>query len=191
MERLEGFRGQRRNANRHTRRGKAAVRQSMEEVGYVAPMTCAADGEVIDGSARLEMAGLVFGGEVLVVEHDGTRPVVMRRVDVGSVASPKARAIALAANRAAELGLDWDPAVLLEDLEAGVDLTDLWSPEELAALEPVELRDVGTAVPPRMSWVLIGVPTVRFGEIAALVESVAAVPGVVVETTANDGPQDR
>jgi hypothetical protein len=40
--------------------------------------------------------------------------------------------------------------------------------------------------PPQTTWVLIGIPTVRFGEINELVERIAAVEGTIVETTAND-----
>lgn len=53
--------------------------------------------------------------------------------------------------------------------------------------EGVELRPVETDRPPVMTWVLIGIPTVRFGEINADVERLAALPGVVCETTANNG----
>jgi hypothetical protein len=51
----------------------------------------------------------------------------------------------------------------------------------------VELRHVSVQPPPKMSWVLIGIPTVRFGELAALVESAAAIPETFVETTVSNG----
>ena len=37
--------------------------------------------------------------------------------------------------------------------------------------------------PPEMTWALIGMPTVRWGEIAELIEQVAKIPETVVETT--------
>jgi hypothetical protein len=49
-----------------------------------------------------------------------------------------------------------------------------------------QLRDVEAQAPPRMSWVLVGIPTVRFAEIAADIERMAALPGVFVETTVGD-----
>jgi hypothetical protein len=36
-----------------------------------------------------------------------------------------------------------------------------------------------------MTWVLIGIPTIRFGEIASTVEAIAAKPGIMCEVTAN------
>ena len=56
-----------------------------------------------------------------------------------------------------------------------------------AAGGDVELRQISVQPPPKMSWVLIGIPTVRFGELASLVESVAAIPETFVETTVSNG----
>lgn len=53
---LSDFRPQEDNANTHTERGLKALSDAYGEVGYVAPMTAAANGEVLDGSARLEQA---------------------------------------------------------------------------------------------------------------------------------------
>lgn len=47
------------------------------------------------------------------------------------------------------------------------------------------LRELNTRRPPQMSWVLIGIPAVRFSEISADIERVAQVPGIVCETTVN------
>lgn len=118
MTDLSRFRPQRRNANKHTQRGLGMLDKAMSEDGYVAPITVAADGETIDGSARLERAAERFAGvEPLVVKHDGTRPVVMVRTDIPSAEEPIAKRIALRANRIAEVDLSWDEA-LLEELRA-------------------------------------------------------------------------
>ncbi|MBU6222340.1 MAG: ParB N-terminal domain-containing protein [Planctomycetes bacterium] len=44
--------------------------------------------------------------------------------------------------------------------------------------------------PPRMAWVLVGIPVVRFGEIQDALEVIASVPDVTVLSTANDTTQD-
>jgi hypothetical protein len=64
------------------------------------------------------------------------------------------------------------------------------SQSELLNARGVELRSLDTRQPPRMTWVLIGIPTVRFGEIAETIDSWAAGEGICVETTSNDGSQD-
>ncbi|HXQ22047.1 MAG TPA: hypothetical protein VN812_10280, partial [Candidatus Acidoferrales bacterium] len=67
---LADFRPQRVNANTHTPRGLGMLDAAMAQDGYVAPMTAAADGEIIDGSARLELAAERFAGVApIVVPH--------------------------------------------------------------------------------------------------------------------------
>ena len=130
-DKLGHFRPQTRNSNRHTQRGMGQLEASMRKYGYVTPMTAAADGEIIDGSARAETGATVFGDDVLVVHHDGTKPVIMVRDDIPSADTPEAREISIAANRIAQVNLDFDPEVLLGDLQAGVDLSGLWFEHEL------------------------------------------------------------
>src|SRR6185503_19610021 len=94
---LADFMPQQQNANKHTERGMRLLEESMHEDGYVAPMTATADGEVIDGSARLEKAAEVFNPDVeaIVVEHDGTRPVLMKRTDIPNAKDKRAKRIAV------------------------------------------------------------------------------------------------
>lgn len=74
------------------------------------------------------------------------------------------------------------------DSAVGQMLTDMAEKHGVLSAEPTELRQVQVQRPPVMSWVLIGIPTVRFGEIAADVERLAALPDIICETTANNGP---
>jgi DNA modification methylase len=128
---LDDFRSQRQNANKHTDRGLAMLDEAMTEDGYVAPMTAAADGEVIDGSARLERAGECFSQEVIVIEHDGLRPIITKRIDIPNAKSDLAKRIALRANRIAQVDLNWDPELLMK-LESNPELhlDQLFTPEE-------------------------------------------------------------
>lgn len=141
-EPLDQFKPATRNANRHTSRGLKALADAMGEVGYVAPITAAADGEVLDGSARLETAFDKFGNEAIVIHHTGTKPIIMVRDDIPNAHTPAAKKIAYGANRIAQLDLDFDPTQIAADLEAGIDLSDLWQPEELNAI----LEAAGTEV---------------------------------------------
>lgn len=135
IEKLKRYRPQRANANKHTERGIGMLDQSMSEDGYVAPMTAAADGEIIDGSARLERAYERFGDDAIVVHHDGTKPIVMVRTDIKSADTPEAKRIALRANRIAQVDLDWSPEILAQLKDEGV--TDsVFTEKELAALLP-------------------------------------------------------
>ena len=133
---MADFRPQQLNANQHTARGMGALERSMRTDGYSTPMVAAADGEVFDGSARLGTSAVLFGGTVPIVVHsDGTRPVIHVRDDIASAADPRAKRLALAANRIAQLNLDWDPALLKRLLAELPELTPgLWTDEELRAV---------------------------------------------------------
>lgn len=154
QEKIAKFRPQRRNLNKHKQRGMGTLETSMRKLGYVAPMTAAADGEIIDGSARLETSAIVFDDDVLVVHHDGPKPVIMVRDDIASADSPEAREISIAANRIAELNLDWDVEQLLADAQAGLDMQGLFEQSELdamlAELTPPNFAPVGIEEQPRL-----------------------------------------
>jgi DNA modification methylase len=133
---LAEFHPARVNANKHTQRGLGMLDAALSEDGYVAPMTAAADGEVIDGSARLERVVERFKGvEPIVVEHDGRRPIVMVRTDIPSADTELATRISLRANRIAQADLAWSPEALAELIAAYPNVTKgLWTKEELAEL---------------------------------------------------------
>jgi hypothetical protein len=134
-KKLSDFRPQEGNANAHTERGLQTLANAYGEVGYVAPMTAAANGEMLDGSARLEQALDQYPDEALVIKHDGSKPVVMVREDIEGADDPKAKRISYGANRIGEIDLAWVPAQVLDDLDAGVDLSGLFSDNELAEIE--------------------------------------------------------
>lgn len=54
------------------------------------------------------------------------------------------------------------------------------------ASERVARRPLQDASPPRMAWVVIGIPLVRYGEVAEIVELLAEIDDAIVETTVND-----
>lgn len=134
IEKLSSFRVQQENANSHTERGLEALDTSYSEVGYVAPMTSAANGEMLDGSARLERAIEQFPDAALVIRHDGSKPVVMVREDVKDADNPKAKQISYKANRIGEIDLAWNPDQILKDIENGIDLSGLFSEDELGVV---------------------------------------------------------
>ena len=130
---LSEFRPQSINANLHTQRGEGMLETSMHDVGFVAPITVAADGEAFDGSSRLEKAAIVFGDVApLVIEHDGTRPVIIKRTDIPTASHPKAVKASVYANRVAEVSLDWDTEILEEWNDEGIlSVDEMWFPEEM------------------------------------------------------------
>ena len=131
---VKDFRPATRNANRHTQRGLKALDTSIRNDGWIGAMTAAADGEMIAGSARLETVADALGTDAqpIVVETDGTRPVVVIRKDIPTADDPRAQRLGLADNRIHALDISWDVEVL-----AGFDadvIGELWTPAELSDL---------------------------------------------------------
>jgi len=88
---------------------------------------------VIGGNLSfIEVGAEVFGvdSEVLVIETDGTIPIIHKRTDIDS-GSPEARILGYEDNRTAELSLDWDIPTLDFDLSQGLDLDGLFSEFDL------------------------------------------------------------
>jgi hypothetical protein len=147
-EKISAFKPQRQNANKHTPRGLGMLDKSMSENGFIGAMTSAADGEIFDGSARLETAYERFGEDVepIVIDADGTRPIIVRRIDIPSADDPRAKKLAIAANRIASVDLDWD-ADILATIADEVDISDMFFEDELAALVATEQQEEGTNDP--------------------------------------------
>ena len=134
MAKVKDFRPARKNANKHTARGLGALQTSIQSDGWIGAMTTAADGEMIAGSARIETAAQVFGvdAEPIVVESDGTRPIIVKRTDIPDAADKRAVRLALADNRIHQFDLNFDVEVLAS-YDADI-LDGLWTAEELSDL---------------------------------------------------------
>jgi len=135
------FRPQRVNANKHTPRGMGELERSIASDGWIGAITVAADGETFDGSARLETLATAGLPDPIVVETDGSRPVVLRRTDIPTADDARAKRLAVAANRVAQLNLEWDASVLAA-LAEEIDVSALFRPDEMARI----LDQVGTEI---------------------------------------------
>jgi len=135
-----------RNANRGTRRGADAVAKSLRDYGAGRSVLVDRNGNVLAGNQTVKAASAAgIDQDVIVVETDGNQLVVVRRTDLDRD-DPKARALAIADNRAAELGLEWDPANLAE-LSTGLDLQPFFSITELAEIIAPESDTAGAPGP--------------------------------------------
>lgn len=113
MAKLSDYKTQRVNANKHTERGIAALDNSIKRDGWIGAVTVAADGETFDGSARLEaLADAMPSAEPIIVESDGTRPVIVRRTDIPDTDDPRAKRLGVAANVIAHMDYAPDGDIL-------------------------------------------------------------------------------
>jgi DNA modification methylase len=89
-------------------------------------------GNLIAGNKTVEAALGLGMTEMIVVPSDGTKLVVHQRMDL-DIADPAAKKLALADNRAGEVSLDWDAAVI-QDMMPEMDLAPLWTDKEMGRL---------------------------------------------------------
>lgn len=121
------------NANRGTKRGGAVIEESITELGAGRSILLDSQNRIIAGNKTAQAALRAGHKDVLIVETDGTQLIAVKRTDLNLNDDARAKKLAVADNRAGELSLDWDPAVL-EALNSDIDLSTLFSDEELAAL---------------------------------------------------------
>ena len=120
------------NANAGTVRGRGMVERSLSQYGAGRSILISADDVALAGNKTLETAR-ELGIPVKVIESDGTTLYAIKRTDL-PYDDPRARELAIADNRAAEVGLEWSAEVLASFQDEGLDLEQFWFPEELAAI---------------------------------------------------------
>jgi hypothetical protein len=97
------------NFNKHTEFGMGLLEKSLRTVGVIESITVSSDDKIISGNARQEKIADVFGDEVepIIVETDGTRPVVLKRTDIDSN-SKKFYEAAILANTVSKKNINFD-----------------------------------------------------------------------------------
>ena len=123
-----------RNANKGTERGLKALDHSLRQYGAGRSLLVDKHGRIIAGNKTAQAAADIGLEDVILVQTDGTKLVAVQRTDLDLEQDKAARELAYADNRVGQLDLDFDVAVLLEDIGAGVNLDALWRPDELEAL---------------------------------------------------------
>ena len=146
MTQLSDLIPDKRNANKGTKRGADAVTRSLRDFGAGRSVLVDRNGNVLAGNQTIKAASAAgLDQNVILVETDGSQLVVVKRTDL-DLDDPKARALAIADNRASELGLEWDPANLAE-LSTGLDLQPFFSTAELAEIIAPDADKTGAPGP--------------------------------------------
>jgi hypothetical protein len=128
-----------RNARKHDARNREAIEKSLTEVGAARSIVIDEADTILAGNATVEAAAKVGIERVRVVEVEGDTLVAVKRT--GLTPAQKKR-LAVLDNRTAELGA-WDAEVLREMIGEGLDFSDLFNPEELAAVLAGEAEEGG------------------------------------------------
>jgi len=112
------------NANKGTDRGRELLKHSLTELGAGRSILADKHGNIIAGNKTFTEAN-ALGLKVREIETNGDELVVVKRNDLDLYEGTRARELAYADNRVAELDLDWEASQLAADLEAGIDLNAL------------------------------------------------------------------
>lgn len=121
------------NANRGSERGLGMLENSLRAYGAGRSVLLDKNGKIIAGNKTVEQAVALGFADVIVVPTNGQTLVAVQRTDLDMDTDPKARELAIADNRVAEVSLEWDPEVLTE-LGQELDLSSFWTKDELADL---------------------------------------------------------
>ena len=140
MPKMPKYHQDKHNANKGTPRGREALKQSLARLGAGRSVLVDKHGVTIAGNKTLEAATELGLTKTVEVETDGSTLVVVKRIDMDLGKDIRARELAFADNRVAELDLEWDAEVLQADLEMLKSdfLDELWTPEDLGDLFETE-----------------------------------------------------
>lgn len=123
------------NANRHTGRGVKMVHDSIEVDGFRFAGTVDKNNRIVHGNNRHEQATDVGLDDVIIIDADPHKQYYLRFADL-DLTDPdnRARILAYQANRSAQVSIDFDSERVLADLNAGVDLGQFWSENEISKI---------------------------------------------------------
>ena len=113
----------------HSPRNVGMIEKALHEVGAARSIVVDEDGVILAGNATIEAAAAAGIEKVQVVDTDGETIIAVRR---SGLTPEQKRKLALFDNRTAELA-EWD-ADMLGELAKEVDLSSLWTGDELQAL---------------------------------------------------------
>lgn len=125
----------RNNANRGTEHGKKMIVDSLTEDGAGRSVVVDKNDNIVAGNKTMEAAALVGINKAVVVEVKGDELVVTKRMDWDLYQDEAARRYAYRDNRSGEESLDWDPGQVLADIDAGFDLSAIFTDDVLAEME--------------------------------------------------------
>jgi len=124
------------NPRKHNPRNIGMIEKSLNEVGAGRSIVIDEDNNILAGNGTIEAAQLAGIDKVQIVETDGNTIVAVRR---SGLSNEQKKKLALYDNRTAELA-EWESEVLKE-LEQEIDLSDLFTKDELIEITDVDIEN--------------------------------------------------
>lgn len=175
------------NANRGTPRGRKMIKNSLKRLGAGRSILVDKNFTTLAGNKTLEEYKKQGGKRVIVVDADGDTLIAVRRTDLDA-SDKKAQELAIADNRTGQVDLSWNPEVLSQ---TEVELSEMFEPLELDKLlnEGKNIRRADTIdlqPPPKMLWVLLGIPFNRFDVVQEHFAALEAEAEISVQSARNE-----
>lgn len=119
------------NANKGTLRGRGMIEDSLSKLGAGRSVLADKNGKLIAGNKTAEVAAEIGLDDIVVVQSDGKKLIVVQRTDLDLDADKEARQLAVLDNRTSEVSLHWDAQALQEMENRGIDLSDAFDRAEM------------------------------------------------------------
>lgn len=141
IEKVDDLITDNRNANSGTIRGRAMVEESFARYGAGRSVLADKNGRLIAGNTSKQGFISSGGKDVIVVESDGSKLVVVQRTDLDLETDDAARELAHVDNRSNQVGYNPDVNLIDEDIFNGADLGWMFREDELELLRSVTPED--------------------------------------------------
>jgi len=128
-----------RNARKRNKRASSTIEHSLKTLGAGRSIVIDKHGAIIAGNGVVENAAKAGITDIEVIQSDGSRIIAVQRVDLDLNTDAKARELAVADNRSAELA-EWNPEILSE-LSGEIDLQPYFTAVELQRLKVLPVDD--------------------------------------------------
>lgn len=138
---------------------------SLQEVGFARSIVLDENNRILAGNGTVEAAAELGMDRVKVVDADGETIVAVRRT---GLTEEQKRRLSVLDNRTGELA-DWDTDILAGLVVDGLDITDLWAPDEFDRLLSKAEHDFAPNLSPMASHM-----NVQAGDIATAASDMQA-----------------
>jgi hypothetical protein len=122
------------NANQGNAAGRSLLETSVRRYGFGRSVVADKHGRLIAGNKTVDASRQLGDPKVIVVPTRGEELVVVQRTDLDIETDVEAMELAVADNRTAELGIEWNPKVLEALAGKGLDPRQFWRAEEWEAI---------------------------------------------------------
>lgn len=122
------------NANKGTARGRGMLEKSLQNYGAGRSILIDKHNRIIAGNKTAETAGAIGLDNVRIIETDGREIIAVKRTDLDLQNDKRARELAFADNRVAQVSLDWEPEQIKGAIQEGCDLSGMFDEKELSKI---------------------------------------------------------